>query len=458
MAAISSAGIGSGLDVKSIVSQLVAIEKQPIVKLQAKQASIETKISTFSQIKSLFSNLSSAVGTLSSLTTWNAVTASSSDEESVSASAIGGTAANDFTVQVTGLAKAQSYASASLPTPAGTPLGAGTLKIAPTEGTAIDIEVLATDSVSDIASKINGSGAKVSATVLNDASGERLLLRSKDTGVKNGFTLSVEDTDGVHDDEAGLSRLVHGSSTQAAVDATALINGSITVSSSTNTFSNVISGVTLTAKKVMTTEAEVKVGADKAKITSAVDGFVKAYNEINKTMQDLTKYDAETKQAGLLQGDTTAVSLQRALQGVLQSKTTGSVFSRLADVGITAQLGGDLSVDSATLSTALDQRDEVKKLFTIDNKNAQTNGFALKFKDFTSGLLSTNGFFGSKDASLKRTLEANTKDQTKFNEKVARIEAQLNKRYSALDVQMSNLNALNTYVGQQITQWNKSTS
>lgn len=459
MATISSQGIGSGLDVKSIVSQLVALERQPLTKLQTSAAIINTKISAFGQVKSLVSTLSGAAGTLNSLTTWNAVTATSSDTAGVTASAVGGTATNAFTFQVTALAKAQSYASQALPLPAGTALGAGTLNITMNGASApIDVAVLATDSVTEIASKINGSGAGVTAAVLNDAGGERLLLRSKTTGLANGFTVAVTDDDANNTDDAGLSKLVFGATTVAAADAAGMVNGSINVSSSTNTFSDVISGVTLTAKAVMTNAADIAVGPNRSAVTGAVDAFVKAYNDLNQLLQELTKYDAGTKTAGLLQGDTTAVGLQNAIRGVLQSSTSGSAYARLADVGITQALGGNLVVDSTKLGTALDNGEEVKNLFTIDNSNTLTNGFARKFKAFADGLLASDGFFSTKDASLKRTLEANSKDQTRLNDKVARVEAALNRRYSALDAQMASLTALNAYVTQQVTLWNKSTN
>lgn len=114
-------------------------------------------------------------------------------------------------------------------------------------------------------------------------------------------------------------------------------------------------------------------------------------------------------------------------------------------------------MDSAKLGTALNSGDDVKNLFRIDNQNPMTNGVALKFKTFSQGLLATDGFFVSKDASLKRSLDLNAKDQQRVNEKVTRVEAQLNRRYSALDGQLSRLNSLNAYVAQQVTQWNRST-
>jgi flagellar hook-associated protein 2 len=97
-------------------------------------------------------------------------------------------------------------------------------------------------------------------------------------------------------------------------------------------------------------------------------------------------------------------------------------------------------------------------LFIINNSNDLTNGVSLKFKNFATGLLATDGFFSAKDASLKRSLDANTKDQQRVNDKAATVEAALTRRYSALDAQMASLNALNAYIGQQVTMWNKSTA
>ncbi len=470
MATISSPGIGSGLDVASIVSQLVAIEKQPLTQLQVQAATVQTRISVFGQIKSLVSTLSDAASKLGSLTTFNAVTTASSNTDTVSATAVGGTAVNSFSVKVENLAKAQATASAAL-LPVGGALGAGTLRlqlgewtIVPSSftpqsgGGQVDIEVSATDTVSDVASKINGAGAGVTATVLNDASGERLLLRSNSTGVAAGFELSiVSDADGDPADAAGLSRLVNGSSIQYAEDARMLIN-TIPVTSSTNKFENVVSGVTLTAKAVSADPSEVTVTKDQSVLTQAIDNFVAAYNAVNQAINEQTKYDPSSKEAGLLQGDATAIGLQNALRGILQSATSGSAYQRLADVGITQQLGGDLAVDSAKLDAAINNGDELKNLLRIDNGNALTNGVASKFSAFAQGLLATDGLFSSKDASLKRSLELNADDQERLNEKVARVEAALNRRYSALDVQLSSLNALNAYVTQQVTLWNQSTS
>lgn len=465
MATISSPGIGSGLNVKDIVSQLVALEKQPLQTLKVQASTVQTKISAFGQIKSLVSDLSDAAGKLSSVTGWNAVTATSSDDKSVSVTAVGGTLASSFSVQVTGLAKAQSTASAAL-LPVGGALGAGTLRLemgkwntvptsfSPGSGTPVDIAVTATDTVSDIASKINGANAGVTATVLTDASGERLLLRGTNTGEDAGFKLSVTDNDGVDNDSNGLSRLAVGTTFSAeASNAQAKING-VSVSSSTNTFATTIPGVTFKALQVTTTNAEVTVAKNTDQAQANVKAFVDAYNAINQLVNEATKYDGSTKAAGLLQGDSTAITLQNALRSAIQTiNKDGGTYTRLTDIGITQQRGGDLSVDSTKLNAALENPSKVKNLFRSDSG---LTGIADVVKQVATNMLAGNGFFKTKEDSLKLSLARNTKDQARVNERAANVEATLNRRYSALDTQLATLNGLNSYISQQVTAWNNS--
>lgn len=477
MATISSPGVGTnGLDVKSIISQLVTLEKRPLDTLKLQAATVNTKISAFGQIKSLVSTLADAASKLTSVTGWNGVTTTSSDSKFVSATAVGGTLPTTFSVEVQSLAKAQATASAAL-LPAGGALGAGTVRLelgkwsgspasfTPGSGQPVEITISATDKLSDVASKINGSGAGVTATILTDASGERLLLRSKSTGEESGFRLSVlegADADpqsAGNTDASGLSRLVAGTVvTQAAADAKATVNG-IAVTSGTNTFASTISGVTFKAEQVTTAPIEITVGKDEAAIQSNIDGFVKAYNDINQLLQEATKYDAKTNSAGLLQGDSTAVALQNSLRNAIQSISTGGgAFKRLADVGITQQLGGNLAVDSVKLSKALvGNPEDVKGLFR-NTGGGSADGIAVQLKALTTNLLSNDGFFKSKDDTLQLSLKRNSQDQTRVNEKVNAFEKRITQRYNALDTQLSSLNGLNAYISQQVAAWNKSNS
>ncbi len=468
MATMSSPGIGSNLDVKSIVTQLVALEKKPLEKLQLAAATVQTKISVFGQIKSLVSSLSDAVSKLSSVTGWNGVSASSSDTSAVTVGAIGGTQPTSFSVEVQGLAKAQSSYTMPL-LPVGGAIGEGTLRLeigqwagavfTPGSGTPVDLTISATDTVADIASKINGANAGVTATVLSDASGDRLLLSGKNTGLAAGFKLSVtSDTDGDPADALGLSRLVNGSVTnQAATNATATING-ISVSSATNVFASSVSGVTFTAVKETTAPVTLTIAKDTSVVKKNIEDFVKAYNEINGVLNEATKYDQATKTGGLLQGDSTTVALQNALRAAVQSMSTGSsMYGRLSDIGVSALRGGNLEVDSTKLGKALVNMDELKTLFSSTTPG-NAEGIAVRIKGLTKTLLASDGYFKSKDDNLKRALDNNAKDQVRVNEKASRVEAALNRRYSALDVQLTSLNSLNTYLTQQITQWNKTTS
>jgi flagellar hook-associated protein 2 len=259
-------------------------------------------------------------------------------------------------------------------------------------------------------------------------------------------------------DATGLSRLVNGATvTQAAANAKATVNG-IAVSSATNTFASTISGVTFKAEQVTTAPIDITVSKDNSAIQSNIDGFVKAYNAINQLLQDATKYDAATKSAGLLQGDSTAVALQNSLRNAIQSVTTGGgAFQRLADIGITQQLGGDLVVDSSKLTKALSENpDDVKNLFR-NTGGGSADGIAVQLKALTTNLLSNDGFFKSKDATLQLSLKRNSQDQTRVNEKVEAFEKRITQRYNALDTQLSSLNGLNAYISQQVTAWNKST-
>jgi flagellar hook-associated protein 2 len=445
---------------------LVALEKQPLTNLKLEASTVQTKISSYGQIQSLVSTLSDAVGNLASVTGWNAMNASSTNSNAVSASAIGGTLPTSFSVEVQTLAKPQNTATAAI-LPVGGPIGAGTISLAigkwsgltPTfaigAAFAVELTISATDTVSDVASKINGANAGVTASVLTDASGERLLLRSKATGVNAGFELSItSDSDGLPADAVGLSRLVAGNTMTQATDAAATVNG-IPVSSATNTFDKTIAGVTFNVVQQTTAPVEISVSQDNSSVTSNINAFIKAYNALNDVLIDATKYDAATKTAGLFQGDSSTLGMQSALHAAVAAVTTGSsVFHRLADIGITQLRGGDLTLDGAKLNTAMANRDEMKALFRSSG-GGTADGIAVRLKALTSNMLSSGGFFKLKNDSYQAALDRNAKEQARVNTHATDVEAQLNLKYGALDAKMSSLNALNAYVTQQVTAWNK---
>lgn len=478
MASFSSIGIGLGgnVDVNGLIKASVDAVKIPITKtggLSQQAALTGAKVSAFGQFKSLVSTLADAASKLGSVTGWNGVSASSSKSEAVSVSAVSGAAATAFNVQVQNLAKAQSSISVAL-SPVSQAVGAGTLSfdIGKWSGVpkvftmgssgAVNVEVSAADTLADIASKINGSKAGVTATVLTDASGERLMLRSKTTGEDAGYRMSAVDADGDMADGAGLSRLVVGGVTEYAVNANATVNG-VPVTSATNAFANTVAGVTFTALQVTTGDVAITVSKDNSAVKKNIEAFVSAYNAINQALNEVTKYDPSTKTAGLLQGDSAAVTLQNTLRAALQSVNSSGTLRNLSAVGVVSEGGlgnvaptGNLTLDATKFNKAMENPDDVKAFFRGPEGGNVEEGFAGKFKSFTTKLLASDGFFASKTKIYEQSLKLNAKDVETINDRADRLEKSLTARYTALDTKMSSLNALNAYISQQVTSWNKS--
>ena len=471
MSTISSPGIGSGIDVQTIVSQLVALEKAPLAQLEKQASSIQTKLSSYGSIKSQVSALGDAAAKLAGSGGWNAVTASSSNPSAIGVTATAGAPPTSLTMEVTQLAKAQSTASTAVATGAGVGSGSLTIELGSwnagsfTAGAGAPVSVTINageDTLAEIAAKINDADAGVSATVLKDASGERLLLRSRDTGLENGFRITATDDDGNHTDASGLSRLSFDgvsatgtSQTQAGQNALASVNG-VSITSASNRLTDTLPGMTIQLSQVTTAPVAIDVSTDLEAIRTNVKTFVDTYNALASNLATLTKYDAGSKTAGTLQGDSSAVGLQTALRGMMRSVTASSPFTRLSEVGIEMQTGGTLKLDSKKFDTALASPEAVRNLFTVDTGNAVTQGFGLKMKAFTDGLLSATGLVSSRTAALQKSLDRNEREQDRVEDRAARAEVRYLAQYNAMDANVAKFNALNTFVSQQITLWNKS--
>lgn len=487
MATISSVGIGSGLDVKSIVTQLVALEKQPLKSLQVKATNFQSQVSAFAQIQSEFSALSDVAKRISAAGAWSARTASSSNTAAATISATSTTAATSFRLDVDVLAQAQSVSSAPLTT--GQPVGSGTLTLqlgtwsgsgasfTPAATGSVDVVISDADTVADIATKINAAGAGVMATVLFDGEKNILMLDSKGTGEAAGFQMKV--TKAVNDfsgNEVGLSRLAFdpaagafgmaqaGLPVQYGQNAQARING-LSVTSATNTLENNIPGVTIKLLATTTTgfgtpgetrsSATMRISEDVTLAVKNVSDFVTAYNTLNKTLTELTKFDSATKTGALFQGDSSVVGLQTVLRNMASSISAGGgAYQRLSDIGLERQLDGSLVIKTPKLSLAANNGTALQALFTTNNNNPLSNGFALKFDTLSRGVLASSGAVTNKAAALQREIQRNSDAQEKVNERAAVVEARLNKQYSALDARMAQLTALNAFVAQQVTLWN----
>ena len=450
--AISSAGIGSGLDVAKIVEQTVAAEKIPLKKLEYKAEGIQTQISTYGEIKSLTSKLGDIASKLTRDSAWNGVTISSSNS-TITGTMTGIAAPGTYNIKVTQLAQAQTTVIGGADAVAlakDETMGAdGTIKLK-MGAVEKDISVSSSDTLTKIATKINEAEMGIQASVVTDVDGkERLMLRSKETGTDKAFTVDL----------SAAPDVLGQNTTQNAQNAKVELNG-MAIESSSNTFANTIPGLSFTVSEVTTNAATLNVSTDTEAIKKNIQEFVEAYNALNDLLTQSTKYDEESKTAGVLQGDSATVSLQNSLRMLTQgiSGSTGGL-TRLAEIGIQMQEGGKLSTDTTKLDKALTNLEGLKGLFA--NKAdalGQGGGIAVNFKNFTDKLLSFDGTLNTKTDSLERTLKSNSAEQTKVNTRADTLEKRLYAQYSALDTKMASLNALNAYVSQMVTTWNKAKS
>ena len=389
--ALSAPGIGSNLDVNGIVSQIMALERRPLTVLDTKEAKYQAQLTAYGSLKGALSSFQSAVAALASPARFSAVTASFADTTVATATASSAAAAGSYSVEVQTLAQSHKLKSATFAATS-TTVGTGTLTIrfgTYSGGTftlnpdqaAQTISVDASESsLAGVRDAINTANAGVSASIVNDGSGNRLIIASKDTGVANALKITVEDDDLANTDNAGLSQLAYDASTGgttnltqtfAAQNATAVIDG-IAITKASNTISDAIEGVTLNLLKTNTPSATtLTVTRDTAGIQAAVQSFVTAYNDLNKIVTDLSKYDAANKRSSTLTGDATVRSVQTQLRGVFNTtlSTAGGGLTALSNIGISFQKDGTLKLDSSKLTTALsDSTKDVSTLFAAVGK------------------------------------------------------------------------------------------
>ena len=480
MATLSSLGVGAGIDSESIVTQLVALEKAPVEKIQTETTKLETKLSTWGRVQSAFSALKDASAALNKDSFWKATTATSSDSAAVSVTSSAGTPAGAYSVNVSSLATAQFISSAAY-TDKTSVVGDGSLKItfgtyesdggdppaitfsAKAAAAAIDITISPGDNTLEkIRDRINAANAGVTASLVTDAAGTRLVMRGPN-GETNGF--KVEVTEGT---TAGLSALAFDGSTgggtsnmvsnQSAANAKATING-IEISSESNTLTDVLDGLTLQLNKVTTSAVDVSVADDTTSIKAGIEAFKTAYNDLVGLIRVQTLYDQDSQTAGPLQGDSTATGLLRQIRTLAGTTTSASsTFNRLSAIGFDIGTDGTLSLNSTKLDTAMKNLPELQKFFSNDDTDASAQGIAQRFQDLASQIVDTDGIISTRQEGIKATIKRNDQKIERLEDRVALIEARLRKQYSALDTSMGSLTALQSYVTAQLAAMSNSSS
>jgi flagellar hook-associated protein 2 len=399
MAGIQAPGVGSNLDVNSIVTQLIAAEKAPAEKrLANEEALVQARLSTLGIVKSSFADFQTSIRSLASVSAFQSKTASVANESLFSATVSSAAKAGQYSVEVEALAQAQKLVTKTFTNSTAT-VGTGTLHIKfgsydsqsnqfqeNTDKQAVDI-VIGNDksSLQGIRDAINAAKTGVTASLLNDGSGERLVL-SSESGQKNGLQITVSDNDGNHTNDSGLSQLAFDPTTtvgsgknmeQTLVpkDAIVWVDG-IKVTRPTNSVTGIMSGVTLDLKQIAPgSPTTFSVSENKSSIKESVQGFVDSFNALKQVLNKATKYDAEQKKGSLLTGDSAIRGMNTQMQRIMGEMVAGvsGDIKSLADIGITSARDGTLQLDAGKLDKALTNNiDQFAAIFSTTGRTTDS--------------------------------------------------------------------------------------
>ncbi len=466
---LSSPGIGSGLDVSGIISKLMQVEQQPLTQLKTKEAKQQAQLSAFGSLKSALSTLQDSVKALAKPALFNGLKASVTDTALATASASSSAADGTHDIEVQSLAQAQKIKSEAFAT-TGTVVGSGTLTIefgtynndgtftanADKAAKTITIDP-AKSTLADIRTAINEANAGVTASIVNDGSGNRLVIASKDSGLANALKITVDDADGDHTDNAGLLKLAFDASTGGvsnmtetvpAKNAVMVIDG-ITVEKSSNTISDALEGVTFNLLKANPgTNTTLTVEKDNSSVETAVNAFVKAYNDLDKTIGNLSRYDAANKQASVLTGDSTVRSVQNRVRAMLAGNQPAGGISSLSELGISFQKDGSLKLDSDKLKAALANPDKnVADFFTAP---AGGDSLTSRLNDLIDGMTRSDGLISGRMDGINSTIKGIGKQREALEFRLEGVEKRLRAQFTALDSMIASMNQTSNYLQQQL--------
>jgi len=356
---ITATGLATGIDVESLVTQLVGAEvAAPSARLDVKEARYQAKISAFGGLKGALASFQTSLVSVASLSSFQEKSASSSLSQKVGITATSAAANNTFNVEVANIAVAQSLASAAgVFSSTQDAVGLGALSLTDGSQTVSVTIDESNNTLSGLRDAINASEANVNASIINDGAGYRLVLQATKTGLANAITVAATaDSDGNLTDANNLSRFATSNLTQtiAAVDAAFSING-LDITSALNTVEDAVEGVTLTLKAATDAGeiAAVSINDNTAGIVGAINTFKEGYNALIGVINGLTSYNSELGRGSVLTGDPGIRSLGQKLRTMLntQVENVSSTVGTLAELGITTNVrDGSLSINTTTLN------------------------------------------------------------------------------------------------------------
>jgi flagellar hook-associated protein 2 len=448
---IQSLGIGSGLDVKSLVTQLVAADRAPLEARLTRQATkVATTLSAMGNLKGAIATFQSALKSLTTVSQFQVMAAKSADDKVFAATAGNGAVAGSYGVEVRQLAQPEQLISSAFAGGSSASLGSGDLQISLGSAT-FGVNVAAGKAtLADVRDSINTATGNpgVKATLVYGVAGAQLVLTSTATGVGNAVKVAVSNAAG------SLAQLsysgtgdAHYTEAQQPQDAIVFISG-VEHHSPGNVVAGAIDGVTLNllAAKPGTAVA-LTVSNDQDAVVANVKTLVDAYNAMQDKFKSLGKYDAATKTGGPLLGDWLLSNAQFQLNRGMADQVAGldSRFASLAALGITTGADGAMSIDSTKLQAALSTDSaSIARLFS------GPQGIATRLNATASKLLDSGSAIAARDLNLVAAQKDVTDQETALNNRMAIVQQRYLKQFNALDSLMSALQQTSTYLTQQL--------
>jgi flagellar hook-associated protein 2 len=426
----SLSGVGSGIDTSSLVSGLVNADSGRLNALKTKQTSTQSAVSTLSDIGTTLSSLQSAVD---ALTTTSGVGsyAGTSSNAAIAISTSGAALPGSYTMNVTQLAKAQRTYSDTFSSPSTAVGQSGTLSIQVGTASPIDVNVAGTDTLDQIAGKINGAGGRFSASVFYDGTNYRLQVVGKDTGKDNALTFAQSGLD------LGLNKTAN--TVQKAQNSIVNIDG-FDVQRSSNQVVGAIQGVTLALTATTTAPVDVSVASDSTGLAAKIQSVVTAYNSVLGKINAAAGKGATKAGNGELASDSTLRSITNKLSSTLQTVAGSGKYNTLGSVGLSLQKDGNLALDQTKLKAALTaDPDAVTKLFAGDG--ASTTGIMSSLSKAIKSYNQTGtGLLTMHRTDMQSRATSLTSNINREQDRLDRYQTLLQKQFSAMDTNVTSNN------------------
>ncbi|MFG6665847.1 flagellar filament capping protein FliD [Halomonas sp. HNIBRBA4712] len=449
MASISALGVGSGLDLNGLVDQLKAAERQKLTPVLQQQSAQKTKISAYGRLESAMDRVNTSVKALNDASTFK------QQKSTVTGSGVLATAGEKanpgrFEISVSQLARAGSAASQSvaldqvltttdtrLKLDFGATYTNGEFDSSAAPKSSYEIDIKAGSTLAQVRDQINADKESgVTASLVNDGTGYRLALSSKETG-KDASLTGFSGLDGLSMDSTTV---------RPGQDAALNVNG-IAITSKTNRVEGAIEGVTLDLTAVSESPAILVIERDNDSLKEAINNFVSNYNEMKSTVGRMTQFNGAGETSGELVGDRTVRTIENRLSRDISDSLAGGDITRLSEIGISIDERGRLKVDEEKLDAAVANDPEgLSAFFAGDSKEA---GFAGRLSATLTTITSEDGIIKSSVISAEQRIDSLDKRKERMEASIERNVERYRRQFAQLDGMIAQMNSMSSYLGQQ---------